>query len=80
VSFVTVTEALGNSVAHLHWWLTPRHADDPRPKGPIWENPDFLREDRACGAQPDEAERDKLKATLLGAIEARGVKVEQAFR
>ena len=22
-------EALGNSVPHLHWWLTPRHTDDP---------------------------------------------------
>lgn len=24
-------EALGNGVPHLHWWLTPRHHDDPRP-------------------------------------------------
>jgi len=36
-------EALGNLVPHLHWWLTPRHADDPRPAAPIWENLDFLR-------------------------------------
>ncbi len=26
-------QALGNSVAHLHWWLTPRHRDDPHPRG-----------------------------------------------
>ena len=37
-------ESLGNGVAHLHWWLTPRHADDPRPTAPIWENLDFLHE------------------------------------
>ena len=36
-------EALGNSVPHLHWWLTPRHGNDPRPHGPIWEDLDFLR-------------------------------------
>ena len=36
-------EALGNGVPHLHWWLTPRHHDDPRPAGPIWEDLDFLR-------------------------------------
>jgi diadenosine tetraphosphate (Ap4A) HIT family hydrolase len=28
-------EALGNSVPHLHWWLTPRHIDDARATGPI---------------------------------------------
>jgi diadenosine tetraphosphate (Ap4A) HIT family hydrolase len=31
-------------VPHLHWWLTPRHRDDPRPAGPIWENLDVLRD------------------------------------
>jgi diadenosine tetraphosphate (Ap4A) HIT family hydrolase len=36
-------EALGNTVPHLHWWLTPRHANDPRPTGPIWKDMDFLR-------------------------------------
>ena len=36
-------EALGNSVPHLHWWLTPRYVDDPRPHAPIWEDLDFLR-------------------------------------
>lgn len=37
-------ESLGNGVPHLHWWVTPRAADDPRPAAPIWENLDFLRE------------------------------------
>ena len=36
-------ELLGNTVPHLHWHLVPRHADDPRPFAPIWENLDFLR-------------------------------------
>ena len=31
-------ECLGNSVAHLHWHLFPRQADDPLPKRPIWEH------------------------------------------
>jgi diadenosine tetraphosphate (Ap4A) HIT family hydrolase len=37
-------ESLGNGIPHLHWWLTPRYEDEVRPKGPIWENLDFLRE------------------------------------
>ena len=41
-------EALGNSVAHLHWWLTPRPHDDRRPTGPIWEDLDFLRNLWTC--------------------------------
>jgi diadenosine tetraphosphate (Ap4A) HIT family hydrolase len=36
-------EALGNTVPHLHWWLVPRHGDDPRPRRPIWEDLDFLQ-------------------------------------
>src|SRR5262245_42365684 len=31
-------ELLGNTVAHLHWHLFPRHADDPNPTRPTWEN------------------------------------------
>jgi len=31
-------ECLGNSVAHLHWHLFPRYADDPTPKRPVWEH------------------------------------------
>jgi diadenosine tetraphosphate (Ap4A) HIT family hydrolase len=32
-------ECLGNEVAHVHWHLIPRHADDPQPTGPIWVRP-----------------------------------------
>ena len=35
-------ELLGNSVAHLHWHLIPRYADDPKPAWPIWSNDEFL--------------------------------------
>jgi diadenosine tetraphosphate (Ap4A) HIT family hydrolase len=36
-------ELLGNSCAHLHWHLIPRHADDPHLGGPVWEDANFLR-------------------------------------
>lgn len=29
-------ELLGNSMPHMHWHIFPRHADDPRPIGPVW--------------------------------------------
>ena len=31
-------ELLGNTVAHLHWHLFPRHAGDPSPERPTWEH------------------------------------------
>ena len=31
-------ELLGNTVAHLHWHLFPRHAGDPAPQRPVWEH------------------------------------------
>lgn len=27
---------LGNYLAHVHWHVIPRHADDPEPLHPIW--------------------------------------------
>jgi diadenosine tetraphosphate (Ap4A) HIT family hydrolase len=29
-------ELLGNQVAHIHWHVIPRCADDPAPRGPVW--------------------------------------------
>jgi len=29
-------ELLGNQVAHIHWHLIPRRADDPAPRVPAW--------------------------------------------
>jgi len=71
-------EALGNSVPHLHWWLTPRYDDDARPRGPIWEDLDFLRHLWTDGARPDATERDLLKRTLLDALDGR-VEIERRF-
>jgi diadenosine tetraphosphate (Ap4A) HIT family hydrolase len=61
-------EALGNTCRHLHWWLTPRHADDPRPSAPIWENLDFLRVHWTQQAVPAPAERDELRRRILAAL------------
>jgi diadenosine tetraphosphate (Ap4A) HIT family hydrolase len=29
-------ELLGNAIAHIHWHLVPRRADDPSPQAPVW--------------------------------------------
>jgi len=29
-------ELLGNQIAHIHWHLIPRRADDPAPTAPVW--------------------------------------------
>jgi diadenosine tetraphosphate (Ap4A) HIT family hydrolase len=29
-------ECLGNQVAHVHWHVIPRHADDPDPRSAVW--------------------------------------------
>jgi diadenosine tetraphosphate (Ap4A) HIT family hydrolase len=29
-------ELLGNAIAHIHWHLVPRRADDPSPRAPVW--------------------------------------------
>jgi diadenosine tetraphosphate (Ap4A) HIT family hydrolase len=73
-------EALGNSVPHLHWWLTPRYEDDPVRNGPIWVDPDFLRVESSGEPSPDEAERESLRDALRGALLAEGAPVEQWYR
>jgi diadenosine tetraphosphate (Ap4A) HIT family hydrolase len=72
-------EALGNLVPHLHWWLTPRALDDPRPRGPIWEDPDFLASMSAGTAQPSPDEAVVLRRRVLDALMGRDVDVEAAF-
>jgi diadenosine tetraphosphate (Ap4A) HIT family hydrolase len=72
-------EALGNSVAHLHWWLTPRYVDDPRPHAPIWEDLDFLRAQWTRGACPDDEQREWLKRSVMDALESLGVGIERRF-
>ena len=72
-------EALGNSVAHLHWWLTPRHRDDPCPRGPIWEDKDFLH---ALTAGSTNAGHDHGAATrtrILSALESEDVEIELPY-
>lgn len=59
-------ELLGNSDSHLHWHLFPRHADDPRPRGPVWLIDKELR--NGDSARPTKEElivlRDKLQHEL----------------
>jgi diadenosine tetraphosphate (Ap4A) HIT family hydrolase len=63
-------EALGNSVPHLHWWITPRYEDDPQPNRPIWEDPAFLRAMSTGGARLAAVERDQSRRALLAALHA----------
>src|SRR5262249_15051622 len=56
-------ECLGNQVAHVHWHVIPRHADDPTPTRPVWLwTPEQLR-----GTMGD-AERRALIVRLRGAL------------
>jgi diadenosine tetraphosphate (Ap4A) HIT family hydrolase len=70
---------LGNLVPHLHWHLIPRHADDPNPRGAIWEV------DRSVWASdkciPSSDERDELKQRLLDELKAsNGLVIVSTFR
>jgi len=55
-------ECLGNQVAHVHWHVIPRHADDPDPRNPVWG-----WKAEVLGKQLPEAE---LAAILAGLREA----------
>jgi diadenosine tetraphosphate (Ap4A) HIT family hydrolase len=69
-------ELLGNSVPHLHWHLFPRHADDPRPRGPVWEDPGFRRAlEEETTVEPGHAAR--LQARLLAALDATDLAIER---
>jgi diadenosine tetraphosphate (Ap4A) HIT family hydrolase len=71
-------ESLGNGVPHLHWWIIPRYETDPRPKGPIWEDLDFLRVLWGEGGRPSAKEFKSIQASLLGALRSRNVTIEVA--
>jgi diadenosine tetraphosphate (Ap4A) HIT family hydrolase len=51
--------SLGNFLAHVHWHVIPRYADDPEPLHPIWVRP--LAERRLALPAP---ERDALIGRL----------------
>ena len=58
-------ECLGNQVAHVHWHLIPRHANDPEPRQPVWGwSPDRLK-----GSATD-ARRGEIIALIRAALEA----------
>lgn len=62
-------ELLGNSVAHLHWHLIPRYADDPSPTWPVWSNEAFVSAPCRTGLPPERlaALRDRVRDALAAA-------------
>jgi diadenosine tetraphosphate (Ap4A) HIT family hydrolase len=54
---------LGNYLAHVHWHVIPRHADDPEPRNPIWGRP---LSERRIALPP--GERDPLIRSLRSAL------------
>lgn len=56
-------ECLGNLVAHVHWHVIPRHADDPQPRDPVW----LWAKERQAGSVSD-ADRRELIKRLRAAI------------
>ncbi len=56
-------ECLGNVLAHVHWHIIPRHADDPQPHDTIWVRPAEERTDRG-----DPAARADLVTRLRAAL------------
>lgn len=72
-------EALGNGVPHLHWWLTPRHHDDPRPRGPIWEDLDYLRLLWTRGAVVDVEAGAVTRSQVLDELRHLDVEIERTY-
>ncbi len=58
-------ELLGNTQSHLHWHIIPRYKNDPSPKIPVWNNPEFLKNKK----RPSETELKALKKKLLKGFE-----------
>jgi diadenosine tetraphosphate (Ap4A) HIT family hydrolase len=72
-------ELLGNAVPHLHWHLFPRHSDDPHPRGPVWEDLEFLRSLWTGSAIPDQIRLTSLKQRLVAALGDTQLKLEERF-
>jgi diadenosine tetraphosphate (Ap4A) HIT family hydrolase len=73
-------ESLGNGVPHLHWWITPRYESDPRPRGPIWEDLNFLQSLWCEGGRPSSETLSALQGSLLAAVRSRDVTIELTQR
>jgi diadenosine tetraphosphate (Ap4A) HIT family hydrolase len=71
-------ELLGNGAPHVHWHLFPRHADDAHPRGPVWEDPGFLRA-LDEGAGPDPKRLAALRALLVEALDESDLTIERRF-
>jgi diadenosine tetraphosphate (Ap4A) HIT family hydrolase len=59
-------ELMGNTVPHLHAWIIPRSASDPRWGGPIWTT---AREEMALVPMSD-ADSEALAGEIAAAIAA----------
>jgi diadenosine tetraphosphate (Ap4A) HIT family hydrolase len=54
-------ELLGNQLAHIHWHLVPRRADDPIPRQPVWTH---AHEPRTLFPAEQRARIDAIRARL----------------
>ena len=71
-------EALGNGVPHLHWHLIPRYETDPHPRGPVWEDLNFLRQFWLGGGAPDE-KTDEARRAILTQLRLGDVQIEREY-
>jgi diadenosine tetraphosphate (Ap4A) HIT family hydrolase len=71
-------ELLGNGAPHLHWHLFPRHTEDARPRGPVWEDSGFLRA-LDQGASPEPERLATLRARLRSALDDTDLTIERRF-
>ena len=55
-------ELLGNTDAHIHWHIFPRHSNDPLPRRTVWNIPKRVRQAEA--ARPSSELLQQLRASL----------------